>query len=107
MLEPCGLISLNAVSRAVSLAKRVAAEPRDEIPYFGDLAFSAATLARALGELDLDLGDEVGFVFGQGAAEDVGASRRQAGERFAGLREVFLIDDQAKAAPQTCLGRRV
>src|SRR5437660_1434168 len=101
MLEPCGLISLNAVSRAVSLAKRIAAEPGDEIPYFGDVSFSAATLARALGELDLDLGNDVGFVFAQGTAEDVGAARGQTGERFTDLQDVFFIDDQAIGAPQT------
>src|SRR5207237_601635 len=101
MLEPRGLISFNAVSRAVSLAKRVAAEPGDEIPHFGDVVFSTATLAGALGELDLDLGDEVDFVFAQGAAEDVRAAWGQAGERFTDLQDVFFIDDEAIGAPQT------
>ena len=40
----------------------------------------ALAFARALGELALDLVDELGFVFGQCAAQDVGASGRQTGE---------------------------
>src|SRR5262245_26609486 len=37
LLEPGGLVSFNAISRAVSLAKRVTAEAGDEVPNFGDV----------------------------------------------------------------------
>jgi len=105
--EPGGLIGLDAISGAVGFAKSVAAEAGDEFPDFGDFGFGAAQFAGALGELVLDLGDDIGFIFAEGTAEDVGAAGGQAGKGFADLEDMFFIDDEAEGAAQAGFERRV
>ena len=106
-LEPGRLVGLDAVGSAVGFAKGVAAETVDQLPDFGDFGFGAAELTSAVGELGLDLSDNVGFVFAEGAAEDVGAARRQTGEGFADLQDVLFIDDEAESAVQAGFERGV
>ena len=101
------MVGLHAVSGAVGLAKGIAFEPRDQAPDFGNFFFGAATLARACGKLELDFRNEIVFTLAQCAAQDVGASRRQAGEGFANLEDMRLIDDQSVGAAQAGLERRM
>jgi len=101
--EPGGLVRFNAISSAMGFAKGIAAEAGDEVPDFGDFGFRAAEFACAIGELSLDLSDEVGFIFAQGAAENIGASGRKPGKGFADLEDVLFIDDQAIGAAEAGL----
>ena len=102
-LEPGGLIGLDAVGGAVRFAKGVAAETGDQVPDLGDLGLGAAAPARAVGELGLDLGDDVGLLLAQRAPQDVGPPGRQAGEGLADLEDVLFIDHQPVGAAQARL----
>src|SRR5262249_17295495 len=53
--EPCGLVSFDAISRAVSFAKGVALEAGDKVPDFGNVWLQPATLAGAFGKFNFDL----------------------------------------------------
>src|SRR5258706_3330113 len=74
--EPGGLIGFYPIGRAVRFAKGVAAKTDDEIPDFSDFRFCATTSASAFSELDCALSTAIGFIFAQGAAENVSATRR-------------------------------
>src|SRR5690349_14048999 len=106
-LEPGGLISLDAISGAVGFAKCITAEAGDEFPDFRNFSFGPTALPGALGELDLDLIDDFGFVLAESSPQDVSAPGRQAGEGIAKLEDVLFIDDQTISAVQARFKRRM
>src|SRR5947209_4002901 len=99
-LEPGGLISLNAIGCAVRLAKGVSLKAGHETPHFGNKAFAAAQLSGTGGKFILNFGDDIGAVFGESAAQYVGAAGGQAGESFANLQDMLLVNDEAVRAAQ-------
>ena len=58
-------------------------------------------------ELSPDLVDDFPLLLGQSTAQDIGAARRQAGERLADLQNVLLVNHQPEGAPQARGQRRM
>src|SRR4051812_40481595 len=84
--EPRSLVSFDAISGAVRLAKGVASKPGNEFPDFGNFRFGAAKFTGAIAKFVLDLGDQLEFVLAEGAPKDIGSARRQPGKGFADLK---------------------
>ncbi len=99
-LEPRGLIGLDAVRRAVRFTERVATKTRHQFPNFGDVALGSAAPPGAVGKLDLDARYDFGFIFAQGAPENIRAPGGQPGEGLANLEDMFLVNHQAVRAAQ-------
>src|SRR5438067_2131996 len=70
-LKPGGLVRLNAIGRAVSLAKSVSAETGNQVPDFDNLRFRSPQLVGAIGKFGLDLFNQLDLLLGQRAAQDI------------------------------------
>ena len=98
--EPGSLIGLDAVSGAVRLAEGIARKAGDQSPHFLDLLGRMSARPRGRKELSADFLDDTALLLVQGAAQHVGAAGRQAGEGFAELQDMLLVNDQSVGAPQ-------
>src|SRR5579859_3491993 len=105
--QPCGLVSFNAISGAVSLAKRIAAETGDEFPHLDDFLISSAKPAGAIGKFSFNFSNDVRSFFAQGAAQDIRPAWWQAGEGLADLQDMLFIHDQTIGAVQAWFERRM
>ena len=94
-LEPGGLVGDDGVGRRVALVEAVAGELVDQLEDRGGLGLRHAASRRPFDEHGLLLGHLVLLLLAHGAAQQVRAAERVAGQDLGDLHHLFLVDDDA------------
>ena len=106
-LEPGRLIRFNGVGGGMCLVERIPAEASDQFPHLRNLRV-VMTLCPCRGhELPANLGHDRTLLLHECATQHIRPARRNPGERFADLEDVFLIHHESIRAAQARLQGRM